>query len=121
MISTLHLLNALIGIGIGLYCLFWSSSAAASLGIVFEHPSGLTDFRATYGGMVLACGLFFFLAYLGVISDNAALWLSVLFYAGLGFTRLVGLIIERPQMPMMYGFCILEMIFFCASVLLLLL
>ena len=111
-----HLLNSFIGVGIGLYCLFFAQDAANFLGIVFSTPSGLTDFRATYGGVTLACGMFFGLALFRVVDDKAGLWFSVLFYAGLGFTRLAGITLDGPQNPIMFRFLQLEVVFLLVSI-----
>jgi hypothetical protein len=115
----LQLLNALIGTGIGIFCLVWAKAAATSLGISLAHPTGLTDFRATYGGITLACGAFFALAFFGVVDAKAGLWFSVLFYAGLGIVRLAGVLIDGPQKPMMYGFLVCEILLLIWSAVLL--
>ncbi len=115
-VRVLHLLNAGIGIAIGLYCLFWARDAADALGIAFVHPTGSTDFRATYGGITLACGVFFALAFFRRVDNTAGLWFSVLFYAGLGFVRIAGILTEGPQKPMMYAFAGIEISFFLFSV-----
>lgn len=114
-----HLVNALIGIGIGLYCLILPEATAAALGIAFQHPTGLTDFRATYGGLTLACGIFFALAYGRIVEDKAGLWFSMLFYAGFGFVRLFGILSDGSQKPLMYGFLLAELAFFSVSAVLL--
>lgn len=114
----LHWINALIGMGIGVYCLIWPKAAAAALGIALLDSTGSTDFRATYGGMTLACGIFFLLAALRIVDNRSGLWFSILFYAGLGITRGIGLLIDgTPQKPMMYGFFAAEVAFLVVSIL----
>lgn len=113
------MLNATIGIAIGLYCLIVPKHAAVALGIEFSHPTGLTDFRATYGGITLACGIFFALTFLRQVESKSGIWLALLFYAGLGFVRLFGILTDGAQKPMMYVFLVAELVFFFVALVLL--
>lgn len=117
---TVHWINALIGIAIGAYSLLWPKAAAEALGIGLLVPTATTDFRATYGGMTLACGFFFLLAALRIVDNRAGLWFSILFYAGLGLTRGLGIWLDgTPQIPMMFWFLAIELSFVVVSIVLL--
>lgn len=107
-----HAINALIGLGIGIFCAVWTEKAASDLGISFFQPAGITDFRATYGGMCLAVGVYF--AWALFSDDNemkSATRLAFLLYLGLCSTRLYGLFHESPQSQMMYLFFVIEAAF----------
>lgn len=108
MLSALHWVNALIFVSIGVLCGFWAEGSAATLGISFTHPSGLTDFRATYGGMCAGLGAFFVVAALVESFAVPAAWLGVAVYLGLGLTRAIGLVLETSRKPMMFGFLVAE-------------
>lgn len=111
MTTAFHWLNAIAFLGLGLYCTGWARRAAATLGISFVHEYGLTDFRATYGGMCLAAGLFFFMAALGrSIPLDSATWLSFVLYLSLGVTRIYGIMNERPSTKLMAGFLTMELL-----------
>ncbi len=110
MMSTLNWVNGVIFLAIGGICLFWTKDTANALGISFTHPSGLTDFRATYGGLCTALGGCFIAA--AILEEFAlpAAWLGAAVYAGLGLTRVAGLVFEAPRKPMMFYFLISEII-----------
>ncbi len=105
-----HLLNAIVFLASGVYCAGWTAHAARWLGISFDAPQGTTDFRATYGGMCLAAGLFFLIStFRRSIPLESASWLSLLLYLGLGVTRLYGVLTERPTTRLMYAFLAIEL------------
>jgi len=105
-----HWFNAVVYLAMGIYCTGWTAKAAAKLGISLGTPHGTTDFRATYGGMLLAAGFFFFFAVLrGSIPLESASWLSLLLYLGLGVTRLYGVLTEKPTTRLMITFLIIEL------------
>lgn len=116
-IKIFHALNCAINLYIGVYCTLLARSAAKTLGISFETPAGVTDFRATYGGICLALGVFFGLAVARKVPLESASWMALLFYAGLASTRLYGMIFERPTTSLMLTFFVLEVLFAAVSIL----
>ena len=58
--------------GLGVFGLFWPKAAAKMVGIVPEGERGLSEVRATYGGLFLAMGLY------------ATVWQSTEVFRGLG-------------------------------------
>jgi hypothetical protein len=114
-ISWLNWLNAIIALAIGVYCTAWPRAAAAGLGIEFVHATGLTDFRATYGGLCLAFAAFWAAAAVGLLAMKEAMWLATFFYAGLFSIRAYGILVDGPQKPMMIWFLWIEIALAAAS------
>lgn len=108
--TLLHVLNAAVFLVIGVYFLFWVDKGAAVLGISFPKSQGLTDFRATYAGMCLGIGGFFFWAVLFSQYQRAASWLGVFLYAGLGLVRLYGIVIDLSGGSFLYSLLATEAI-----------
>lgn len=106
-----HLLNAMINVGIGAWCLGWTRSVAESLGIAFTKAQGLTDFRATYGGLILGIGVFFAFAVKDESLQRPALWLALFLYVGLGGSRLFGIFLDGSATKLLVGFLIAEIAF----------
>lgn len=57
-VQILNNAGALITSSLGLMAIFSPSSAAKMVGITASEPRGVSEIRATYGGLFLACGLF---------------------------------------------------------------
>lgn len=110
--TLLHAINAIGFLAIGVYFLFWVESGAQSLGIGFQKAQGLTDFRATYGGMCLGIGAFFAFAVFAPAVRPAAGWLGIFLYAGLGLTRAVGMVTDGSAGQLLYTLLALEIILF---------
>lgn len=106
----------MIFLGIGVYCLFWTRHCAQALGVGLLSPQGLTDFRATYAGMCLACGALFAMVFLRPESITSASFLSLFVYAGLGATRAYGMFFNQGATPMMWSFLVTEIVFAAWSV-----
>ena len=110
MVIWLHRVNAVLFAAIGILILFRARSSATSLGIEFTQTQGLTDFRATYGGMCLALGIFFTYATYREAWLLPASVLGILLYAGLGITRAAGLICDGSPSPLMVIFLFCEVL-----------
>jgi hypothetical protein len=104
----LFFINAGIFAAIGLGFLVAAETMSKNLGIGFFSPQGLTDVRATYGGMCLGIGIFFAMAAAGRIDASAALWASLCLYLGLGLARLGGLIFDHSSTTLLWGFFAIE-------------
>jgi hypothetical protein len=107
-IRLIHIINAGIFASIGVAFIVAAEKFGASLGIQPITSQGLTDFRATYGGMCLGLGGFFALAALGKIAQDAALWASIFVYGGLGIIRLGGMIVDNSFTPLLASFLAVE-------------
>ena len=55
---SINTLGALITLGLGIFGLFWPHSAAELVSIRPEGERGVSEIRATYGGIFLAIGIF---------------------------------------------------------------
>lgn len=64
--------GSLATLGLGVFGLFWPRAAAKMVGIVPEGERGISEVRATYGGLFLALGLY------------ATVWQSNEVFRGLG-------------------------------------
>ncbi len=54
---SINTLGALVTMGLGLFGLFLPASAASFVGIIPDGERGMSEIRATYGGLFLAMGL----------------------------------------------------------------
>jgi hypothetical protein len=59
---SVNTLGAAITLGLGVFGLFWPLAAANLVGIQPEGERGISEIRATYGGIFLAMGLFALIA-----------------------------------------------------------
>jgi hypothetical protein len=59
---SVNTVGALITFGLGVFGLFWPASAAKMVGVVPDGERGISEIRATYGGLFLAIGLFALIA-----------------------------------------------------------
>jgi hypothetical protein len=55
---SVNTLGSLVTLALGIFGLFWPLAAAAFVGIEPDGERGLSEIRATYGGIFLAIGLF---------------------------------------------------------------
>lgn len=108
--NSIHLLNGAIFALIGIYFTFFLKAGSSTLGISFTKAQGITDFRATYGGMCLGIGLFFFIAYAQTSLYEAGLWLALTLYIGLGSVRLGGIFWDHSSTPLLWGLFFAEAI-----------
>jgi hypothetical protein len=88
-------LEALVWLPYGLYCLFAPAYLADAAGVRFLTPTGSTELRAMYGGLQAAIGA---LALSGVgraALRRPALITIAFLCTGLGSSRLLGVILDR--------------------------
>lgn len=62
---SVNTLGALITLGLGVFGLFWPLSVARMVGIEPDGERGISEIRATYGGIFLAIGIFAIVAQSG--------------------------------------------------------
>lgn len=55
---SVNTLGSLVTLGLGVFGLFWPLGAAKFVGIIPDGERGISEIRATYGGIFLAIGLF---------------------------------------------------------------
>jgi hypothetical protein len=88
------LLSALVWLPYGLYCLADPGSLAATAGIVAQSATATTELRAMYGGLQAALGVLALIgAFAGGLRRPALLTIAFL-TAGLGSTRLLGVVVD---------------------------
>ena len=59
---SINTFGALVTFGLGVFGLFWPHSVAKFVGILPDGERGISEIRATYGGLFLAMGLFAIIA-----------------------------------------------------------
>jgi hypothetical protein len=98
---------ALAVIGVGF--LIAPTSWARAIEVVVASPTGRTDVRATYGGFVLAAGVF--LAVCAARADwiRPGLVACALILAGFAAGRLIGLAVEGSLSRLMTAFLVIEL------------
>lgn len=93
-------------IGVGF---LWAPVAwAEAIDVVVATPLGRTDVRATYGGFVLATGVFLAAAALRRAWVRPGLAACALFLGGFALGRLVGLLAEGVLPGLMWFFLAVE-------------
>lgn len=99
-----------LGYGI-LFTLFPIEASSFVTGGSPQVPSGITDMRATYGGMSIAASIIMFI--LGSRNESLSFGLSVVaitLYA-MAFTRLLGMMIDGDPNVLMYLYFVGEITF----------
>ena len=98
------LILAVIGIGF-----LWSPAGwAKSIEVIAETAMARTDIRATYGGFVLAAGVFLALCGFRIEWLRPGLIACGIIYAGFASGRLLGIVLERQASPLMAFFLVVE-------------
>ena len=88
-------LSALLWLPYGIYCFFVPGSLADAAGVIATTPTGTTELRAMYGGLQAAIGLFALAGAVRGSLTRPALLAVFALTAGLGSTRLLGLMLDR--------------------------
>lgn len=81
-------LNALMYLGLGVWCTALPDRTAASIGFVFGKPGARSEYITVYGGMEFGLGVFFLVSVLSPACREAALLLGCCLYGGLVIWRL---------------------------------
>lgn len=84
------ILEALIWIPYGIYCLFAPEVLAEGATVTATSATGVTELRAMYGGLQFAIGVG---CLWGVVSEDlrpSAVWMLFLLTSGIGTARLIG-------------------------------
>jgi hypothetical protein len=97
-------LGALLTIGLGLFGAIWPRRAASFVGISPLGGLGLSEIRATYGGLFLALGL----ACLYLQNPNAY-FVAGSAWAGAALLRLPSLFIDKGSFPKAIGGALIEL------------
>jgi uncharacterized protein YjeT (DUF2065 family) len=98
------LILAVIGIGF-----LWSPDGwAKGIEVIAETAMARTDIRATYGGFVLAAGVFLALCAFRTEWLRPGLLACGIIYAGFGSGRLLGIALEWQASPLMVFFLVVE-------------
>ena len=100
------LILAVIGIGF-----LWSPDGwAKAIEVAAETAMARTDVRATYGGFVLASGVFLALCAFRTEWLRPGLLACGFIYAGFGSGRLLGIALEWQASPLMVFFLVVEIV-----------
>ncbi|ACO48033.1 DUF4345 domain-containing protein [Deinococcus deserti] len=101
--ALLAAIAGLITVGLGLFGLVRPHTAAAFVGILPNGLRGVSEVRATYGG------LFFVLGLASLIIASPQAWLMVgLAWGGAALARVVSVVIDRSFDSKNYGGIVLE-------------
>jgi hypothetical protein len=87
-------LSALIWLPFGVYCFFQPGFLAEAAGVAASTPTGLTDMRATYGGLTTAIGAVALAGALRPAATRYGLVMLAAACAGLGGARLLGVALD---------------------------
>lgn len=101
---------------IGIGFLWAPTDWAAAIDVVVTTPLGRTDVRATYGGFLLATGVFLAVAAVLRAWTRPGLAACALFLGGFALGRLVGLLAEGTLSGLMWFFLAVEVSGACAAV-----
>ena len=87
-------LGSLMYLLLGLAFLFWPSAMIAKTGLATLGPAGVTEARATYGGLELALGVLLALAAVQPTTVPYGLIVMALTLGGFALGRLVGMLVD---------------------------
>jgi hypothetical protein len=96
----------------GLCFLIFPKQWISRLSLAAIKSEGLTDIRAVYGGFELGIAVFLTIALFKPAYLQGALLASWLLLLGLGFSRLVGLVLDKPDGFLMPTLFIIEIVLF---------
>lgn len=80
--------NAVMYLGLGVWCTLVPDKTAASIGFAFDKPGARSEYITVYGGMEFGLGVFFALTALVAAWRDAGLVLGLCLYGGLAIWRL---------------------------------
>ena len=89
-------LNAVIYLGLGLWCTLDPTGTSRAIGFEFAKPSAKSEYVTVYGGLEFGMGLFFALAAWHEPLRYGGLWFALLTYACLALFR-VGTLIAYDE------------------------
>jgi hypothetical protein len=81
-------LNAVLWIGLGIWCTLASEKTSASMGLTLASPAGRCEFITVYGGLELGLGAFFLYAAIEPAWTSAGILAALFSYGGLALLRL---------------------------------
>lgn len=102
------ILTALVYLAIGIIFLVDPVYWASSLDISLPTKTAIIDLRATYGGCMLALGVFFLYSIKSRLFIRTGLVLQALTFAGFGLSRAAGIFIDGTPRPIMFYLLIAE-------------
>lgn len=80
-------LNAVMYLGLGVWCTVLPDKTSASIGYAFAKPGARSEYITVYGGMEFGLGVFFLLCALNTAWRDAGLLLGLCLYGGLALWR----------------------------------
>jgi len=84
------LVEALLWVPYGIYCLFVPEVLAESAGVTATSATGVTEVRAMYGGLQFAIGAGCVWGAFSEDLQRSAVWLLFLLTSGIGTARVIG-------------------------------
>jgi hypothetical protein len=100
--------SALVWLPYGLFCAVQPTYLAHAAGVIASSPTALTEIRAMYGGLEVGIGALCLCALLRRPLVRPALLMLCFVCAGLGLTRLAGLVIDGSGSGYTFGALALE-------------
>ena len=81
-------LNAVMYLGLGVWCTVLPDKTSAWIGFAFAKPGARSEYITVYGGMEFGLGVFFLLCALNSAWRDAGLLLGLCLYGGLALWRI---------------------------------
>ena len=81
-------LNAVMYVGLGVWCTVAPDTTSRSLGFAFTKPGARSEYITVYGGMEFGLGVFFLLCALNSAWRDAGLLFGLTLYGGLAIWRI---------------------------------
>jgi len=98
-------LNGLLFAAYGAACFLWPELPAGYMGVELGTTGGPVEFIAMYGGLEFAIGLYFLRASAAAARVAEGLRIMAIVFAGLGLSRLAGLLRIGVDDYNLYGVC----------------
>lgn len=102
-------ITALAFAGIGVWALASPQGALGTVGVAARDAAGVVELRAMYGGLQLGAALFFGWCAADADRLRTGLAATATLIGGLGGVRAAGLVLDRPDSPLLYVFAVLEL------------
>ena len=88
MVSIYLWLNAVMYLGLGVWCSVLPDRTAAAIGFAFDKPGARSEYITVYGGMEFGLGVFFLACALNPAWREPGLVLGLCLYGGLAIWRI---------------------------------
>ncbi len=113
------LLNAIMWLGLGIWCALTPEKVAEKVGFQLFNNQGVVEFMAVYGGLELGVGVFYFAAWWFATLQFSAVLFSACVYGGIVLMRLAGILARGTDIGSAWYFFGVESLMFLSALYLL--